>query len=178
MRLKHSLACPRPVGYSTQVQPFITTPRHGSLPSGHASEAFIVATVLWKLMEDAGHPIYGTNTACEHLMRLASRMAINRTIAGVHFPVDSVAGSLLGLTLGHYLFQRCTKKANYQARVFDGSAFPAAPTADFDWRALFSVPSSGTPTFATNATYAPAPTTQSLDGWHSALLRRLWKKAK
>src|SRR3546814_18772370 len=43
----------------------------------------------------------------EQLMRLAARIAINRTVAGLHFPVDSAAGALLGLTLGRYLAARC-----------------------------------------------------------------------
>ena len=40
-------------------------------------------------------------------MRLATRIAVNRTIAGVHFPIDSAAGAVLGLTLGLYFVARC-----------------------------------------------------------------------
>ncbi len=55
----------------------IQTPGHGSLPSGHATENFMTAWVLWKL---------GANTAgdvlwLEQSMRLATRIAANRTIA-------------------------------------------------------------------------------------------------
>ena len=46
MRFKHALACWRPVEYNAQVQPMITTPGHGSFPSGHATQAHAVAYVL------------------------------------------------------------------------------------------------------------------------------------
>ena len=51
MRFKHALACRRPLEYSSQVQPMILTPGHGSLPSGHSTEAFTVAHVLAGLFE-------------------------------------------------------------------------------------------------------------------------------
>ena len=56
MRFKQALACRRPIEMSPQLQPMIQTPGHGSLPSGHATEAFIVAHVLWSLVDaaDAG----------------------------------------------------------------------------------------------------------------------------
>ena len=49
-----------------------------------------------------------TRAGVVQLMRLASRVAINRTVAGVHFPADSAAGCFLGLALGQYFWRRCT----------------------------------------------------------------------
>ena len=46
--------------------------------------------------------------------RLAHRIASNRTVAGVHFPVDSGAGALMGCLLGEYIY---------------GLAYGTAPTA-------------------------------------------------
>jgi membrane-associated phospholipid phosphatase len=133
MRLKHALACRRPVEYSPQVQPMILTPGHGSLPSGHSTEAHLIAYLLWKLLEEAERKKIpdGSGTASrdaawrEQLMRQAARIAINRTVAGVHFPVDSSAGQLLGLTLGEYLVHRCDRlvEAKYAPWYFDGSRF-------------------------------------------------------
>ncbi|HET9472749.1 MAG TPA: phosphatase PAP2 family protein [Steroidobacteraceae bacterium] len=138
MRFKHILACRRPVEYSPQIQPMILTPGHGAFPSGHATEAFMIAYLLWRLIRDA----QGADLDwVEQLMRQASRIAINRTIAGVHFPVDSEAGQFLGLTLGQYFYQRCHgmdrgAPMQIQPRRFDGERFP--PAQDFDWRRQYN----------------------------------------
>jgi hypothetical protein len=55
----------------------------------------MVAHVLTKLLP------HGARLA-EQLQRLAARTSINRTVAGVHFPVDSAAGQTLGQSLGEY----------------------------------------------------------------------------
>jgi hypothetical protein len=39
-----------------------------------------------------------------HRFRLAARVAINRTVAGMHYPVDSGAGAVLGLALAEHLW--------------------------------------------------------------------------
>ena len=102
MRFEHALACPRPSDYATSIQPIIPVPLHGSLPSGHATEAFIVVHVLEQLLPHGG----GFATRCE---RLAERTSINRTVAGVHFPIDSQAGRMLGQSLGEYLLCLCRR---------------------------------------------------------------------
>ncbi len=109
MRLKHALACRRPVDYSPQLQPAIATPGHGSFPSGHATEAFVCAFLLEALVRKArgirstrlDHPL------ALQLLRHAERIAVNRTVAGVHFPVDSVAGMVLGRSIAELIMQRC-----------------------------------------------------------------------
>jgi len=65
------------------------------------------------------------------LMRQAARVAINRTVAGVHFPVDSAAGAMLGLTLGEYLTRRFRARQTYSAWSFIGRNYPV--DRDFDW---------------------------------------------
>lgn len=133
-RFKHALACRRPLELSPQVQPMILTPGHGSLPSGHATEAHIVAHVLARLVPG---PAAVRLRWREQLMRQAARIAINRTVAGVHFPVDSAAGQLLGLSLGEYLLARCGVQPAYRVWRFNGPGFP---NADFDFRDHFDVP--------------------------------------
>ena len=117
MRFKHALACPRPSDYLPSLQPIIPVPLHGSLPSGHATEAFIVVHLLEKLLP------HGTRIR-DTLQRLAARTSINRTIAGVHFPIDSQAGQLLGQSLGEYLVCLCRRDSagatagSWNSRVF------------------------------------------------------------
>ena len=53
MNFKHALCVRRPHEYSPQIQPIIQTPDHGALPSGHATEAFIVARLLLELVSQA-----------------------------------------------------------------------------------------------------------------------------
>jgi membrane-associated phospholipid phosphatase len=107
MQFKHKLACWRPHQYSAQVQPMITTPGHGSFPSGHSTQAFVLARLM-----DAIFPDKPANKAKEfegeriQLYRQAARIACNRVIAGVHFPVDSVAGRLLGHSIAEYILAR------------------------------------------------------------------------
>jgi hypothetical protein len=36
----------------------------------------------------------------------AARVAVNRTVAGVHYPVDTLAGASLGTALGQYMVAR------------------------------------------------------------------------
>ena len=158
MRFKHALACRRPNEYSPQVQPMILTPGHGSFPSGHATETFMSALVLLRLLQNSTISPYSVladqKSWALQLMRLASRVAMNRTVAGVHFPVDSAAGAVLGLTLGQYFVNRCTKVTTYDAYAFDGTAFPEPSggqqppdDGDFYWDTLFDVPTlSQTPT--------------------------------
>ena len=109
MRIKHALACRRPVEFSPQIQPMIVTPGHGSLPSGHATEAFVVAFVMDALLrrarlpkeerQPAGFRFRRDDPLTTQLMRIAERVATNRTVAGVHFPADSVAGMVLAQAL-------------------------------------------------------------------------------
>ncbi len=102
VRFKHALALPRPVQYSPQIQPMLLTPGHSSFPSGHSTEAHCVAVVLMALRGASSKDVLG-----QQLLRQAARIAINRTVAGVHFPIDSWAGKVLGTTLADYLVQRC-----------------------------------------------------------------------
>ncbi|UWU25103.1 phosphatase PAP2 family protein (plasmid) [Rhizobium sp. CB3171] len=136
-RMKHALACRRPIEYSPQIQPMILTPEHGSLPSGHSTESFAMAIVLVRLLRASSNPVYEQDIYAVQLLRQAARVAVNRQVAGVHFPVDSAAGALLGLTLGEYFCRRFSGAANFYAWSFNGEAYPG--DADFDWTGWYDV---------------------------------------
>jgi hypothetical protein len=155
----------------------IVTPGHGSLPSGHSTEAFMAATVFWSLLQAAavvsGALPYDQASWGEQFMRLAARIAINRTVAGVHFPVDSAAGAVLGLTLGHYFVKRAKGEASYDAYDFDGSGYPQ--DQDFAWRDYYSV---DTKSQLDSAAYVRKDARKALDApGNSAALEWLWGKA-
>jgi hypothetical protein len=118
--VKHLCRAARPVDFSPSVQPMIQTPSHSSYPNGHACEAFALATVLWRLRTrktDVEAAIGGG--AME--FRLAERIAANRIIAGVHFPVDTIAGAVLGTLIGQVVLDL--------ADVSQGNKVPQGPVA-------------------------------------------------
>ena len=123
---------------------------------------------------------YNSTSWSQQLHALASRVAMNRTVAGVHFPIDSVAGAILGLTLGRYLVKRCTNAASYEAWSFDSANFIA--NADFQWFDLYDVATSaqkeavgsGGAKYAVQQNAAVA--LSALD--RSLILEQLWTKAR
>jgi PAP2 superfamily len=138
VRFKHEFACWRPVDYSVQVQPMITTPGHGSFPSGHCTQSYIVFEVLKVLLKtiNRGPAQKSVNLQFD---RLAARISTNRVIAGVHFPIDNVAGRLLGSVLGEFFCYLAGQRGigvgqnwipAWHAGVFDPAGFPAS--GEFD----------------------------------------------
>jgi membrane-associated phospholipid phosphatase len=116
MRFKHAFAVPRPVQFSPQVQPPIQTPSHSSFPSGHSTEAHCAAEVLMAVSRQ-----HAATPVGQMLLRQAGRMAINRTVAGVHFPIDSRAGQVLGTCLAEYLCSRATGSWPFRHRAFEAA---------------------------------------------------------
>lgn len=112
MALKNAVAARRPVQTSSLVMPVIPTPGHGSLPSGHATISAMNAEMLRSLLYSSQDPFQLERSRA--LDRLARRIAFNRVVAGVHFPLDSLVGYTLGTQL---------------ARLFIALASPAADVA-------------------------------------------------
>ena len=80
----------------------------------------------------------------EQLERLAARIAGNRTVAGLLFPVDSAAGRLLGRALGDFFVARCTGNKLHE-RGFNGRKFhdEHGHAIDFDLRVSMTDNQSG-----------------------------------
>ena len=114
MALKHQVAEPRPVQRDARVLPVIPTPGHGSLPSGHATISKLTSDLLIALL-------YAPESQrALQLDRLARRIAFNRVVAGVHFPMDSEAGHVLGRQLAALFIALATG-----TRAPQGSSFVA-----------------------------------------------------
>lgn len=105
MQVKHFCWGARPNQLTPMIQPVIPTPDHSTFPSGHATEAFAIATVLEAFSNRSAEDGLRAWTAP---YRLAHRIAVNRTIAGVHYPVDSAGGAMLGCAIGEALVKAST----------------------------------------------------------------------
>jgi membrane-associated phospholipid phosphatase len=123
MRFKHAFAVPRPSDLSALMQPMIEVPQHASYPMGHAIEAHLIAGLLSRLV-----PGLGTGSAARRaLRRNAYRIAYNRVIAGLHYPIDAIPGRLLGDALAVYV-SALGKDAAWKSAQFDVANLPADAT--------------------------------------------------
>jgi membrane-associated phospholipid phosphatase len=136
--LKLHFDVPRPQHLSRQILPVLPTPGHGAWPAGHAAEAFAVAAVL----EGLGHASSGHFSAREAVserwmtMRIAERIAENRIIAGLHYPMDCMAGAILGLAVGEAVVNYALEAQKTPVRPIDGATVSAD---DFDLTRLDAV---------------------------------------
>ena len=81
----------------------------------------------------------------EQLERQAARIAVNRTVAGLHYPVDSAAGRLLGTALADFFIARCGGNGSLHERAFNGPKFHGSRDSviDFDPRVSMTDNQSG-----------------------------------
>jgi hypothetical protein len=101
MPAKHMLACRRPDELDCRLMPLVPTPAHGSQPSGHATQAIAMATVLNTLLREMESNNKAKPTKRQILVEAqAHRIAVNRTVAGLHYPMDSWAGTVIGHGVG------------------------------------------------------------------------------
>jgi hypothetical protein len=96
---------PREQFPNEQKKPLVSVPRHPSYPSGHATQAFVVAKGLVDLLKAQGTKLE------TDLLDFASKIGNRRVAAGLHYPID-VEG---GLQLGSALFAEIEKTDAYTA---------------------------------------------------------------
>ena len=93
----------------------VTPPEFFAFPSGHATQAFMIARLLQVLMKEQPG-----KSLDKLLQQQAFMIANNRVIAGVHFPVDGMAGRAIGESLAEYFIHRCMG-GGWTYRAFDGT---------------------------------------------------------
>jgi hypothetical protein len=96
MHFKLIYSRPRPSQICPALLPCLPVPGHASYPSGHSTQAHLVANCLIDVIQTPG----GANAVMmSDLTALANRIARNRELAGLHYPSDSGAGVQLASNL-------------------------------------------------------------------------------
>jgi hypothetical protein len=97
---------PRPSQVCPALLPPVPMPGHASWPSGHATQAWLKALCMEHVLAGV---LSGTLTTGDlgavssNLRTLATRIARNREIAGLHYKTDSDAGRTLADTIAPFL---------------------------------------------------------------------------
>lgn len=97
MHYKAKYNRPRPSRLSPRLMPLIEVPGHASYPSGHSTQAHLVARCLEEVMPvEVALPVAAPKgEEPGPLQCLADRIARNREVMGLHYPSDSRAGKIL-----------------------------------------------------------------------------------
>ena len=88
--LKAELGRDRPPLARPDPEPLVRLPATHSFPSGHATVSFACATVLALAVPRLRWPLFA----------LAALIAFSRVYVGVHYPLDVIAGAVLGVAVG------------------------------------------------------------------------------
>jgi len=157
----------RPVDLSPQINPVIKTPGHSAYPSGHATQAFLLAEILATL----------DPTASAIYRRQAARIAQNRTVAGMHYPVDSRAGALLGSALAHQFMGRIAPSLVQKDKSWSAVTVPAPDMSDanYDFN-LLTLDNQYADTLAAMRKADPAG--PAANPYDRALLDELWSRVR
>lgn len=105
-RPRASMLCPA-------LMPPIPVPGHASFPSGHSTQAHLIAYCMIDLLS-------GLRRQCSmknDLLALADRIARNREIAGLHYPSDSEGGK----KLAWYILPRLIDSGSWYRQARDAA---------------------------------------------------------
>ena len=92
---------PRPTQLCPALMPPIPVPGHASFPSGHSTQAHLIALCMSEVLVD----VTGQAALSNDLRALADRIARNREIGGFHYPTDTQAGVNLAESIHPLLLQ-------------------------------------------------------------------------
>ena len=104
-RFKAAYDVPRPFVANKEVHPVMDARPVASYPSGHAIRATVTARLLAAMFPERQ----------EELLELAVRISYGRVIAGVHYPMDVVAGMKLGNAYADVILEQPVYRASVEA---------------------------------------------------------------
>jgi membrane-associated phospholipid phosphatase len=122
MNWKSQFNRPRPSQLCPALLPPIVVPGHASYPSGHSTQAHLMALCMGQVfaqLPSTQQPLMQPIQA--DLWVLADRIARNREIAGLHYPSDTAAGVVLANQILPLLSGMASSSA-YQAAVTNAVA--------------------------------------------------------
>jgi undecaprenyl-diphosphatase len=93
--LKYAVQRDRPPTILLDPEPLLEVPTTSSFPSGHTSSSFACALVLSRLAPRLTVPLFS----------LAALIGLSRIYVGVHYPLDVVAGAVLGVLVATALLR-------------------------------------------------------------------------
>lgn len=103
------LAIPRdrpPLRYPDP-RPLVGVPGSHSFPSGHTTSSFACATVIAALAPRLAIPAFV----------LAAAIGFSRVYVGVHYPLDVLAGAVLGISIGLLLLVAVRRRSSRAQRA-------------------------------------------------------------
>lgn len=114
---------PRPSQLCPALLPPIAVPGHASFPSGHSTQAHLMALCMVDVL--SGLPNQDQQNMADDLWTLADCIARNREIAGLHYPSDSAAGKAYAYCI-YYLLQDKSQTNYLQAVTAAQAEWPKA----------------------------------------------------
>jgi undecaprenyl-diphosphatase len=93
--LKYATGRERPPSIVLDPEPLMEVPTTSSFPSGHAISSFACAYVLARVAPQFAVPSFV----------LAALIAVSRVYVGVHYPLDVVAGAIVGVLVATALLK-------------------------------------------------------------------------
>ena len=98
--------------------PPIEPPQHAAYPSGHSTQAHLIAHVLTAIVgarANTDHTAFGSTDAITRnpYFDMAERIARNREVLGLHYRSDSMAG----IGLAAEIFSRMEGDADFTAEL-------------------------------------------------------------